>query len=75
MIINYSVTFKGLSDQLLNVVVGHEKKELEELRERLVAEMSDTKALLKQFEDTLLRELASSTGKTKILLKIRFDAR
>lgn len=29
MIINYSVTFKGLSDQLLNVVVGHERKELE----------------------------------------------
>ncbi|KAJ2996626.1 Dynein heavy chain 10, axonemal [Globomyces sp. JEL0801] len=62
MIINYSVTFKGLSDQLLNVVVGHERKELEEQRERLVTEMSETKALLKNFEDTLLRELASSTG-------------
>ncbi|KAJ3321068.1 Dynein heavy chain 10, axonemal [Boothiomyces sp. JEL0866] len=62
MIINYSVTFKGLSDQLLNVVVGNERKELEEQRERLVIEMSETKALLKNFEDTLLRELASSTG-------------
>jgi dynein heavy chain len=63
MIINYSVTFKGLSDQLLNVVVGHERKELEEQRERLVVEMSATKAILKECEDTLLRELASSTGK------------
>ncbi|KAI8922930.1 hypothetical protein BC831DRAFT_55734 [Entophlyctis helioformis] len=62
MIINYSVTFKGLSDQLLNVVVGHERKELEEQRERLVAEMSQNKSLLKDLEDTLLRELASSTG-------------
>jgi dynein heavy chain len=62
MVINYSVTFKGLSDQLLNVVVGHERKELEEQRERLVVEMSETKAMLKQCEDTLLRELANSTG-------------
>ncbi|KAH6585240.1 hypothetical protein BASA61_006968 [Batrachochytrium salamandrivorans] len=62
IIINYSVTFKGLSDQLLNVVVGHERKELEEQRERLIAEMSENKSLLKDLEDTLLRELASSTG-------------
>ncbi|KAI9009714.1 dynein heavy chain and region D6 of dynein motor-domain-containing protein [Gaertneriomyces semiglobifer] len=62
MIINYSVTFKGLSDQLLNVVVGHEKRDLEEQRERLIAEMSWNKSLLKDLEDTLLRELASSTG-------------
>ncbi|KAJ3039942.1 Dynein heavy chain 10, axonemal [Rhizophlyctis rosea] len=62
MVINYSVTFKGLSDQLLNVVVGHERKELEEMRERLILEMSQNKSLLKDLEDTLLRELASSTG-------------
>ncbi|EGF80533.1 hypothetical protein BATDEDRAFT_25191 [Batrachochytrium dendrobatidis JAM81] len=62
MIINYSVTFKGLSDQLLIVVVAHERKELEEQRERLVTEMSQNKSLLKDLEDTLLRELASSTG-------------
>jgi dynein heavy chain len=72
IIINYSVTFKGLSDQLLNVVVGHERKELEEQRERLVAEMSETKAILKECEDTLLRELASSTG--IICFNFRTDA-
>ncbi|TPX31992.1 hypothetical protein SmJEL517_g04802 [Synchytrium microbalum] len=62
MVINYNVTFKGLSDQLLNFVVRHERKELEEMRERLVMEMSQNKTLLKDLEDTLLRELASSTG-------------
>ncbi|RKO94122.1 dynein heavy chain and region D6 of dynein motor-domain-containing protein [Blyttiomyces helicus] len=62
MVINYSVTFKGLSDQLLNVVVAHERRELEEQRERLIEEMSQNKSLLKDLEDTLLRELASSTG-------------
>ncbi|KAG5459929.1 MAG: ATP-binding dynein motor region D5-domain-containing protein, partial [Olpidium bornovanus] len=62
IVINYSVTFKGLQDQLLNVVVAHERKELEEQRERLITEMSQNKSLLKDLEDTLLRELASSTG-------------
>ncbi|KAI9144584.1 dynein heavy chain and region D6 of dynein motor-domain-containing protein [Paraphysoderma sedebokerense] len=62
MIINYSVTIKGLQDQLLNVVVAHERKELEEQRERLISEMSENRSLLKVLEDTLLRELAASTG-------------
>jgi dynein heavy chain len=62
LIINYNLTFKGLSDQLLNVVVNHERRELEEQRERLTIEMCENKKLLKDFEDMLLRELASSTG-------------
>ena len=52
----------GLEDQLLSVIVGHEKKELEENRERLIQETSENKRLLKDLEDTLLRELATSTG-------------
>jgi dynein heavy chain len=62
MIINYTVTLKGLEDQLLSVIVGHEKKELEEDRERLIQETSENKRILKDLEDTLLRELATSTG-------------
>lgn len=62
MVINYSVTVKGLQDQLLNVVVGHERRELEEQREALIQELSKNKSLLKDLEDSLLRELASSTG-------------
>ena len=38
MIINYTVTLKGLEDQLLSVIVGFERKELEEQRERLIQE-------------------------------------
>ena len=62
MIINYSVTQQGLQEQLLNVTVRHERPDLEEQRERLVTEMSANKTLLKQLEDTLLKELSSATG-------------
>ena len=44
MIINYTVTMKGLEDQLLSVIVGFEKKELEEDRERLIQETRSSKA-------------------------------
>jgi len=62
MIINYSVTQQGLQEQLLNVTVKHERPDLEEERERLVKDMSESKTLLKQLEDTLLRELATAQG-------------
>lgn len=58
----FAVTLKGLEDQLLSVIMGFEKKELEEQRERLIQETSDNKKLLKNFVDSLLRELATSTG-------------
>ena len=62
MIINYSVTQQGLSDQLLNVTVRHERPDLEEQREQLVIEMSDNKAALQELEDTLLYELSNASG-------------
>ncbi|XP_067084612.1 dynein axonemal heavy chain 10 [Osmerus mordax] len=62
MVINYTVTLKGLEEQLLSVIVGFERRELEEQRERLILETSDNKRLLKDLEDSLLRELATSTG-------------
>ncbi|KAM4746443.1 dynein axonemal heavy chain 10 [Anableps anableps] len=62
MVINYTVTLKGLEDQLLSVIMGYEKRELEEQRERLIQETSDNKKLLKNLGDSLLRELATSTG-------------
>ncbi len=40
----------------------YERKELEEQRERLIQETSENKKLLKDLEDSLLRELATSTG-------------
>ncbi|KAM6297937.1 dynein axonemal heavy chain 10 [Aegotheles albertisi] len=62
MVINYTVTLKGLEDQLLSVITGFERRELEEQREQLIQETSDNKNLLKDLEDSLLRELTSSTG-------------
>ncbi|XP_078713472.1 dynein axonemal heavy chain 10 [Lampetra fluviatilis] len=62
MVINYTVTLKGLEDQLLSVIVAFERSELEEQRERLIQETSHNKRLLKELEDSLLRELATSTG-------------
>ena len=56
------VTLKGLEDQLLSVITGFERRELEEQREHLIQETSDNKNLLKDLEDSLLRELTSSTG-------------
>uniref|UniRef100_A0A3B5MPU2 Dynein heavy chain ATP-binding dynein motor region domain-containing protein n=1 Tax=Xiphophorus couchianus TaxID=32473 RepID=A0A3B5MPU2_9TELE len=62
VLIFHTVTLKGLEDQLLSVIMGFEKRELEEQRERLIQETSDNKKLLKNLGDSLLRELATSTG-------------
>lgn len=62
MAINFNLTYQGLVDQLLSVVVGYEQPELEQRREALVSEMSENRSLIKKFEDILLRELANSTG-------------
>ncbi|KAK2497325.1 hypothetical protein MC885_009648 [Smutsia gigantea] len=62
MVINYTVTREGLEDQLLSVLVAYERRELEEQREHLIQETSENKNLLKDLEDSLLRELATSTG-------------
>eukprot|EP00736_Rhodelphis_marinus_P009344 Rmarinus@m.3249 len=62
LIINFGVTEQGLQDQLLNVVVGHERADLERQREELVMEMSQNKAVQNELEDMLLRELANSSG-------------
>ncbi|RMC05733.1 hypothetical protein DUI87_17276 [Hirundo rustica rustica] len=62
IVINYTVTLKGLEDQLLSVITGFERRELEEQRERLIQETSKNKNLLKNLEDTLLHGLSTSTG-------------
>lgn len=62
MIINYGVTMEGLANQLLNVVVAHERPDLEAQYAALVSEMSENALLIVQLEDTLLKELSSSSG-------------
>ena len=46
MIVNYGVTMDGLANQLLNVVVAHERADLEESYAALVTEMSESALLL-----------------------------
>lgn len=62
MIINYTVTVTGLEDQLLTYVVRSERPDLEKQRENLIQKTSENKQLLQNLENSLLRELASSTG-------------
>jgi len=59
-IVNCVITLEGLASQLLNVVVGFERPDLEELRQKLVQQMSENRQIIKGLEDTLLRELAAS---------------
>merc|ERR1711881_515207 len=59
-IVNCVITLDGLAAQLLNVVVGFERPDLEKERLSLVQQMSDNRQVLKTLEDTLLRELAGS---------------
>ncbi|CAD7925016.1 unnamed protein product [Amoebophrya sp. A120] len=61
-IVNCVITLDGLAAQLLNVVVGFERPDLEAQRAALVQQMSDNRQILKTLEDTLLRELANSKG-------------
>ena len=62
MIINYSVTRLGLEDQLLNVVVGLEREDLQSQREELIQTISRNNITLIELEDNILRELNSASG-------------
>ncbi|CAF4211976.1 unnamed protein product, partial [Adineta steineri] len=61
-VINYTVTLKGLEEQLLSSLVKIERRELEEMRETLIQEIFENKQQQKLLEDSLLRELTTTTG-------------
>lgn len=56
------VTVDGLENQLLDIVVAHDRPDLERQYRDLVIEMSENTQMLLDLEDTLLRELAESQG-------------
>ncbi|CAG9464970.1 unnamed protein product [Pedinophyceae sp. YPF-701] len=61
-LINFTVTQKGLEDQLLGDVVRKERPDLEEQKDRLVVSISNDKRQLKDLEDKILKLLKESQG-------------
>eukprot|EP01063_Lacrimia_lanifica_P030850 TRINITY_DN4987_c0_g2_i1.p1 TRINITY_DN4987_c0_g2~~TRINITY_DN4987_c0_g2_i1.p1 ORF type:complete len:2545 (+),score=1014.20 TRINITY_DN4987_c0_g2_i1:819-7637(+) len=61
-IINFTVTQKGLEDQLLADVVRYEKAELEEQLDGVIVQIAEGNAKLKALQDKILAMLAEATG-------------
>ena len=61
-VINFTVTIKGLEDQLLGNVVKEERPELDRQRTHLVLSMAADNKQLKDLEDKILRLLSQSEG-------------
>ena len=61
-LVNFTVTEKGLEDQLLALVVRKERSDLAEERARLIQQENQFKMKLKELEDEILFRLASAEG-------------
>lgn len=59
-LVNFCVTEKGLEDQLLALVVDHERPDLQESAQRLVRQLGEYTITLRRLEDDLLARLAAS---------------
>merc|ERR1719181_1310087 len=60
--VNFTVTEKGLEEQLLALVVGKERPDLEEQRAALIKAENDFKVQLQDLADNLLFRLANAEG-------------
>lgn len=61
-IIDFTVTMKGLEEQLLGRVILSERHELEAQRVQLMLDVQSNKTKIKELEDNLLSRLASVQG-------------
>lgn len=61
-IINFTVTFQGLQDQLLSTVVSHEVPHLENQRAQLLESISLDAITLEELEDKTLTLLQKTEG-------------
>mmetsp|Transcript_55662 Transcript_55662/g.125197 ORF Transcript_55662/g.125197 Transcript_55662/m.125197 type:complete len:1244 (+) Transcript_55662:3-3734(+) len=61
-VINFTVTFDGLEEQLLNETVSKEIPEVLARRTELMLQLADDNKTLKMLEDTILRLLSESSG-------------
>jgi len=60
-LINFTVTFEGLQQQLLGDVVIAEKPEIEQKRDQIVLTMAADAATLKDLENNILKLLSDAT--------------
>lgn len=61
-VIDFTVTIKGLEDQLLSRVIETEKKELEQQRVELIEEVTSQKRKMQKLENDLLVKLTTVQG-------------
>lgn len=59
-LVNFCVTEKGLEDQLLALVVDHERPDLQQQAGALVRQLAEYTITLKELEDSLLARLANA---------------
>ena len=60
-LINFTVTFDGLQQQLLGDVVIAEKPEIEAKKDQIVLSMAADAKTLKELENTILKKLSDAT--------------
>jgi dynein heavy chain len=53
-ILNFMITYEGLNDQLLGILVKKERPDLEKEKERLIIESANNKKQLAEIEDKIL---------------------
>ena len=63
-IINFTVTFEGLEDQLLVDVINNQEPDIEARRDKLVVEIATGKNDLARLQNKILVELAESNAET-----------
>ena len=58
-LLNFMITYEGLNDQLLGILVKKERPDLEQEKERLIVEGASNKKQLQDIEDKILAVLSS----------------
>lgn len=61
-IINFMITFEGLREQLLNLVVRKENEALDQEHEKLIITQYENNKMMRDIEETILKVLKDSKG-------------